>query len=78
MSKDTTGWLSWCSMKAGNDGRRNSGIVWQRTKLAHHRGVGSKTLCNREILCLEKSEEAGTRPRCQVCEKRSKAKADGK
>jgi hypothetical protein len=36
-------------MKAGNDGRRPSGVVWQRTKMQHYTLDGYTTLCKRPI-----------------------------
>ena len=64
-------------MKAGNDGRRPSGVIWNETSLMHavRRDTdGFKTLCGREVGAgmTEKAELRGkTRPRCKCCEKRA-------
>lgn len=64
-------WISWCCKQAGNDGRRASGIVWQRTRLMHAARDGeTKSLCNRPIGCLETTADRGL-PRCKVCERRA-------
>lgn len=67
-----TNWISWASKKSGNDGRRASGVQWQRTKLAHLPGDNYRTLCGRQIGPLERSESG--LPRCLVCERRQEVK----
>lgn len=57
-------------MRAGNDGRRPSGVVWQRTKYRHYHQEGSfVTLCNRTIGNLE-SDRHPELPICKTCAKR--------
>lgn len=72
MSDQNIQWCSWASIKAGNDGRRDSGKVWQRTKYNHAVKEGEcVTLCKREIGCLKVEESRHSElPRCKVCEKR--------
>lgn len=65
-------WVHWASIKGGNDGRRPSGIIWQRTKYLHFARTTSHTLCNREIGAL--AVVAGTwcvdPPECKICRRR--------
>lgn len=64
----------WYSQRAGNDGRRPSGNVYQRTKYRHYIvGEGDRTLCNREInLWPSAAKKDQDIPICKVCEKRFK------
>lgn len=64
-------WITWCSIRAGNDGRRPSGVVWQRTKYKHFAKTTTHTLCNRDIGSLATSRELlDNPPECKICRRR--------
>ena len=65
-------WVHWASIKGGNDGRRASATVWQRTKLKHFARTTIHTLCNREIGSLVIIAGTGLYdpPECKICRRR--------
>jgi hypothetical protein len=65
-------WIYWWSTRAGNDGRRPSGIVRQQTKYQHFAKSLTRTLCNREINLYPTVASKGLSvlPKCKICEKR--------
>lgn len=66
-------WITWCSIKAGNDGRRPSGVVWQRTTVRHAvADDGVHTLCKLEVGNLVSVDDADV-PKCKSCMKKANA-----
>jgi len=72
-------WITWCFQKSGNDGRRPSGVVHERTSVCHAFVADSNghvdfaeavSVCGRRVNLYPSEADPNTVRPCAVCTRR--------